>query len=71
MSFLHIIWVAIVIAAVGAVGWFIVPKGKNQTLFRSSLLLTLTCCYLMWAVTYLCQLHPLITPRRSDLKTEY
>jgi V-type H+-transporting ATPase subunit e len=29
-------------------------------LIRSSVLLTLTCCYLMWMVTYLAQVHPLI-----------
>ena len=27
---------------------------------RTAVLLTLTCCYLMWAVTYMAQLHPLI-----------
>ncbi|KIR26943.1 V-type proton ATPase subunit E [Cryptococcus deuterogattii LA55] len=70
MSFFHVVFVAFVIAAIGAAGWFITPKGKNQTLLRTSLLLTLACCYLMWAITYLCQLHPLITPRRSDLRME-
>ena len=28
-------------------------------LIRTSVLLTLTCCYLMWTVTYLAQVHPL------------
>ncbi|UOH84620.1 V-type proton ATPase subunit E [Cryptococcus neoformans] len=61
MSFFHVVFVAFVIAAIGAAGWFVTPKGKNQTLLRTSLLLTLACCYLMWAITYLCQLHPLIS----------
>jgi V-type H+-transporting ATPase subunit e len=30
-SFLHVIFVAIVCAALGAAGWFATPKGKNQT----------------------------------------
>ncbi|KAK8864621.1 V-type proton ATPase subunit E [Kwoniella newhampshirensis] len=70
-SFFHVVLVGIIIAAMGAVGWFVLPKGKSQTLLRSSLLLTLTCCYLMWAITYLAQLHPIISPRRSDLRAEY
>lgn len=32
-------------------------------LIRTSILLALTCCYLMWAITYLAQLHPLIGER--------
>ena len=30
-----------------------------RRLIRTSILLTLTCCYLMWTVTYLAQVHPL------------
>lgn len=30
-----------------------------RRLIRTSLMLTLTCCYLMWAIAYLAQLHPL------------
>ncbi|CAI4296566.1 ALI_collapsed_G0005660.mRNA.1.CDS.1 [Saccharomyces cerevisiae] len=26
---------------------------------------------LMWAITFLCQLHPLVAPRRSDLRPEF
>ncbi|CDK24639.1 unnamed protein product [Kuraishia capsulata CBS 1993] len=25
----------------------------------------------MWAITYLSQLHPLVAPRRSDLRPEF
>ncbi|ODO06421.1 V-type proton ATPase subunit E [Cryptococcus wingfieldii CBS 7118] len=70
-SFFHIVFVGAVLAAIGAASWFLFPKGQNQTLLRTSTLLTLTACYLMWAITYLAQLHPLINPRRSDLRQEY
>ncbi|RSH88972.1 H(+)-transporting V0 sector ATPase subunit e [Saitozyma podzolica] len=70
-SFLHVVFVGIICAALGAASWFATPRGKNQVLLRSSVLLSLTCCYLMWAITYLAQLHPLIVPRRSDLRMEY
>ena len=35
-------------------------------LIRTSLILTLTCCYLMWAIAYLAQLHPLEGPQISS-----
>ncbi|KAK0370701.1 hypothetical protein CLIM01_11945 [Colletotrichum limetticola] len=38
------------------------------SIWRSSLLLALACCYLMWAITFLAQLHPLIEPKRSNLR---
>ncbi|KAI0749431.1 ATP synthase subunit H-domain-containing protein [Daedaleopsis nitida] len=53
-----LIILAIVLGLMAA-GWLSTPKGPNQTLIRTSILLTLTCCYLMWAVTYLAQVHPL------------
>ncbi|KAI0833320.1 ATPase, V0 complex, subunit E1/e2, partial [Trametes gibbosa] len=53
---LYILFLA---ALAGTVGWFATPKGSNQTLVRTSVLLTLACCYLMWMVTYLAQVHPL------------
>jgi V-type H+-transporting ATPase subunit e len=43
----------------------------SSRLWRSSIILSIASCYLMWAVTFLAQLHPLIEPRRSDLRKEF
>lgn len=60
-----------VVAAFCVAAWVFSPKGENQVLWRSSLILAFVSCYLMWAITFLAQLHPLIEPRRSDLRTKY
>jgi V-type H+-transporting ATPase subunit e len=44
---------------------------SSSRLWRSSIILSIASCYLMWAVTFLAQLHPLIEPRRSDLRKEF
>lgn len=44
---------------------------RNNSLWRSSLILAIVSCYLMWAITFLAQLYPLIAPKRSDLREEY
>ncbi|KAL7273625.1 H(+)-transporting V0 sector ATPase subunit e [Rhizina undulata] len=41
------------------------------SVWRSSLILTFAACYIMWAITLIAQLNPLIAPRRSDLRPEY
>ncbi|KAK4868349.1 hypothetical protein LT330_007071 [Penicillium expansum] len=38
------------------------------SLFRSTLILTFVSCYLMWAIVFLSQWHPLIAPKRSDIR---
>ncbi|KAF6836232.1 ATP synthase subunit H [Colletotrichum musicola] len=58
----------VIVVAMGAGAWFLSPKGENQIIWRSSLLLALACCYLMWAITFLAQLNPLIEPRRSGIR---
>jgi V-type H+-transporting ATPase subunit e len=60
-----------IIVALCVASWFFAPKGENQVLWRSSLILSIVSCYLMWAITFLAQLHPLIEPRRSDLKEQF
>merc|ERR1712000_424964 len=68
----YAIWIGLVVIAVLCVAsWFLSPKGENQVLWRSSLLLAIISCYLMWAITFLAQLPPLIAPRRGDLREEF
>ncbi|EJF64543.1 ATPase, V0 complex, subunit E1/e2 [Dichomitus squalens] len=64
-SSLPTLFVLAIVLGLMAAAWFSTPKGPNQTLIRTSILLTLTCCYLMWTVTYLAQVHPLERPRKS------
>lgn len=64
-----VILVFIVTVALSCLAWTFAPK-ENTTVFRSSVILGLAMCYLMWAITYLAQLHPLEAPRRSDLRPE-
>ncbi|KIV84298.1 hypothetical protein PV11_00086 [Exophiala sideris] len=61
--------VVIVAMCVGA--YFLSPKGENQTIWRSTLILTFASCYIMWAITFLAQLHPLIEPRMAKLRHGY
>ncbi|KAF7336809.1 hypothetical protein MVEN_02116700 [Mycena venus] len=55
---------AIVVALMTCAALF-TPKGPQQVVIRTAIMLTLACCYLMWMVTYLAQLHPLLSPVRS------
>ncbi|KAF7771593.1 hypothetical protein Agabi119p4_5904 [Agaricus bisporus var. burnettii] len=64
-----ILAVLVVVAALVACTAFLVPKGPNQVTIRTALMLTLTAAYLMWMITYLAQLHPLIQPVHT-IKTE-
>ncbi|KAI1083584.1 ATPase, V0 complex, subunit E1/e2 [Whalleya microplaca] len=57
-----------VVAALCVAAWFGAPKGENQTTWRSSLIIAFISCYLMWFVTFMSQLHPLIEPRRSGIR---
>ncbi|OBZ72387.1 Lanosterol 14-alpha demethylase [Grifola frondosa] len=64
-SSLPAVFVLVIILGLMGCAWFFTPKGANQTLIRTSCMLTLSCCYLMWMVTFLAQVHPLEGPRRS------
>ena len=43
----------------------------SARLWRSSIILSIASCFLMWAITFLAQLNPIIHPRRADLREEY
>lgn len=58
----------VVVIAMSVAAWFLAPKGENQTTWRSSLIIAFAACYLMWFITFMAQLHPLIAPRRSDIR---
>ncbi|GAO50708.1 hypothetical protein G7K_4829-t1 [Saitoella complicata NRRL Y-17804] len=70
MSGWIIVLVAIVVAVASVAAYVFAPKGDNQSVWRSTLILSMVSMYLVWAITYLAQLHPLIQPRRSDLRPE-
>ncbi|TCD65695.1 H(+)-transporting V0 sector ATPase subunit e [Steccherinum ochraceum] len=57
--------ILVIVLGLMACSWVFTRKGENQTLIRTALLLTLACCYLMWMVTFLAQVHPLEKPRKA------
>ncbi|KAJ2968505.1 hypothetical protein NQ176_g9150 [Zarea fungicola] len=61
----------VIVVAMCAAAWFLAPKGENRVLWRSSIILAVVSCYLMWAITFLAQLHPLIRPKRHDLREQF
>jgi len=67
-SIFPVIAFLVIVLGLMAVAWLGTPKGANQTLIRTSFMLTLACCYLIWMTTYLAQLHPLIAPRKSMME---
>ncbi|KAG1851481.1 ATPase, V0 complex, subunit E1/e2 [Suillus subalutaceus] len=64
-SVIPVIFILAIVLGLMACGYLFVPKGPHQTTIRTAIILTLASCYLMWMVTYMAQLHPLITPYRS------
>ncbi|KAF9018126.1 hypothetical protein BDZ89DRAFT_960473 [Hymenopellis radicata] len=59
-SILPIFLVLVVVAALMTASALFVPKGPDQVVIRTGLMIALAACYLMWMVTYLAQLHPLV-----------
>ncbi|KAJ5215436.1 uncharacterized protein N7498_001843 [Penicillium cinerascens] len=60
----------IIIVAASLAAWFLSPKGENLTVWRSTLILSFVSCYLMWAIVFLAQWHPLIAPKRADMRPD-
>ncbi|KAL5119142.1 H(+)-transporting V0 sector ATPase subunit e [Pleosporales sp. CAS-2024a] len=60
----------VVVALFCGAAWVLSPKGENQTVWRSTLILSAAAMYIMWAITFLAQLHPLISPQRNGLRPE-
>ncbi|KAJ9609363.1 H(+)-transporting V0 sector ATPase subunit e [Cladophialophora chaetospira] len=40
----------VIIVALSIGAWFLSPKGENQTIWRSTLILTFASCYIMWGM---------------------
>ncbi|KAK5823150.1 ATPase, V0 complex, subunit E1/e2 [Linnemannia elongata] len=68
MGGLLIFFVLAVVVALSAASYLFTPRGPNQTVIRTALIMTLVSCYLMWAITYLAQLNPLLQPRHSKIR---
>ncbi|KJA14509.1 hypothetical protein HYPSUDRAFT_208634 [Hypholoma sublateritium FD-334 SS-4] len=60
-----VLFMLVVTAALMTVAALFTPKGPQQVTIRTSLMLALAACYLMWMVTYMAQLHPLVSPVHS------
>ncbi|PFH48762.1 hypothetical protein AMATHDRAFT_149164 [Amanita thiersii Skay4041] len=59
-SLFPVAFIFVIVAALMVCVALFTPKGPNQVVLRTSLLLALVACYLLWMVTYLAQLHPLV-----------
>ncbi|KAF9450087.1 hypothetical protein P691DRAFT_811225 [Macrolepiota fuliginosa MF-IS2] len=68
-SLAPVLFVFVLAAALVTCSALFVPKGPHQVTIRTALMLTFAATYLMWMVTYMAQLHPLIQPIYS-LRTE-
>ncbi|KIM69422.1 hypothetical protein SCLCIDRAFT_102958 [Scleroderma citrinum Foug A] len=64
-SIFPVIFILLVVLGLEVFSYILVPKGPQQTTIRTALMLTLASCYLMWMVTYMAQLHPLVAPYRT------
>jgi len=61
----------VIIIAFSVAAYFLAPKGENQLIWRSTLIMSAVACYLMWAITLLAQLNPLINPQNNHLRLQY
>ncbi|KAH8916694.1 hypothetical protein BT69DRAFT_1285560 [Atractiella rhizophila] len=74
MPFSHVAFVGLIVLLAGVASWYLTPakafrfNPDNVLVIRTSILLTLVSCYLMWAIVYLAQMNPLVAPIRSNLR---
>ncbi|CAO1603471.1 H(+)-transporting V0 sector ATPase subunit e [Xanthoria calcicola] len=61
----------IFIVVISILAYFFSPKGENQTIWRSTLILSFASCYIMWAIVFLAQWHPLIKPANANLRPQF
>ncbi|XP_023175185.1 V-type proton ATPase subunit e [Drosophila hydei] len=54
-------------ALFAGVGCIVAKYFKERTLIRCCVLLTAACCWLVWLVTFLMQLNPLVGPRLQQM----
>ncbi|KTW25585.1 hypothetical protein T552_03446 [Pneumocystis carinii B80] len=52
----------------GLISWLAYKRSldESQRVGRVVLILSLVVCYLIWAITYLAQLHPLLAPQKAS-----
>ncbi|TFK36626.1 ATP synthase subunit H-domain-containing protein [Crucibulum laeve] len=67
-SIFPVIFVLIVTAGLMTLAALFTPKGPHQVTIRTSIMLAVAACYLMWMVTYMAQLHPLIGDSNEDFE---
>ncbi|KAJ5444612.1 uncharacterized protein N7458_008484 [Penicillium daleae] len=48
----------------------LISSFKTYSVWRSTLILSFVSCYLMWAIVFMAQLHPLIAPKRADIRPD-
>ncbi|KAJ1876450.1 H(+)-transporting V0 sector ATPase subunit e [Coemansia sp. RSA 1722] len=65
-----VFWIGVIVVGLCVGSLFMFKTKADPTLWRTCTILTMMCCYLMWGLTYLAQLHPIIVPKRDDLRVE-
>ncbi|BFF91645.1 V-type proton ATPase subunit e 2 [Drosophila madeirensis] len=48
-------------------GWLVAMRYEDKGVIRCCVVLTAACCYLVWLVTFLMQLNPLMGPRADQM----
>ncbi|TFK74175.1 hypothetical protein BDN72DRAFT_760500 [Pluteus cervinus] len=59
-SLFPIVFFLVIALALMTAGALFTPKGPQQVLIRTMIMMTVASCYLIWAITFLAQLHPLV-----------